>query len=164
MSMKIQGGAYVPYDVQRAQGAKKSEGAKEPDRDAKAQDAYVSGRASGEKPTGLYRVGQDENGARRIFYDDPKRPGRAGEPEADKKDAGKSPAGGPAEKCSANTDETEREIRQLKEKKQKLEQQIRAAAGKEEDVRKLEQELAKVESELSEKDNDTYRRQHTVFS
>ena len=31
-------------------------------------------------------------------------------------------------------------------------------------ARELEKELAQVERELSRKDNDTYRRQHTVFS
>lgn len=68
------------------------------------------------------------------------------------------------EKCVGNTDRVDREIRKLKEKKQQLMQQIRMASGDEEKVRELEKKLAQVESELSQKDNDSYRRQHTVFS
>lgn len=69
-----------------------------------------------------------------------------------------------AKRCTANTDEVDREIKKLKEKKQQLEQQIRMAAEDEEKVRDLEKELAQVESELSQKDNDAYRRQHASFS
>ena len=58
----------------------------------------------------------------------------------------------------------DREIRKLKEKKQQLQQQIRSASGEEEKVRELERKLAQVESELSRKDNDTYRRQNASVS
>ena len=36
------------------------------------QDEYISSEKSGKKPMGLYRIGQDENGNRKIFFDDPK--------------------------------------------------------------------------------------------
>lgn len=68
------------------------------------------------------------------------------------------------ESCTANTDKVDREIKKLKEKKQELEQQIRSASGDEEKTRELEKKLAQVEQELKRKDNDTYRRQNTVFS
>lgn len=69
-----------------------------------------------------------------------------------------------AKKCTGNTDKVDREIKKLKEKKEQLEQQIRMAAGDEEKVRDLEKALAQIESELSQKDNDAYRRQHASFS
>lgn len=69
--------------------------------------------------------------------------------------------GKPEEKCVANSDKVDREIKKLKEKKQQLEQQIRSASGDEKKIRELEKKLAQVENELSQKDNDTYRRQNT---
>ena len=72
--------------------------------------------------------------------------------------------GKPAEKCVANSDKVDREIKKLKEKKQQLEQQIRSASGDEKKIRELEKKLAQVENELSQKDNDTYRRQNASVS
>lgn len=157
------------------------------------QDEYISSEKSGAKPSGLYRIGQDENGRKKVYFDNPNQSGSAGgrqdkekadaldkggnvEPshaKADGSDKGGdvgSPnvkADGPEkseEKCVGNTDRVEREIRKLKEKKQQLMQQIRTASGEEEKVKELEKKLAQVESELSRKDTETYRRQHTVFS
>ena len=131
------------------------------------RDEYISSEKSGQKPTGLYRVGQDENGNRKIFFDDPKagradgKDGRLGKGEDGKgpKVSGDS-QGEPEEKCVANTDKVDREIKKLKEKKQQLEQQIQAAFGDEKKIRELEKKLAQVENQLSRKDNDTYRRQN----
>lgn len=68
-----------------------------------------------------------------------------------------------AEKCTANTDKVDREIEKLKKKKEQLEQKI--VSEKDEKKReKLENELAQVEAELSQKDNEGYRRRHTHFS
>ncbi|GFH92088.1 hypothetical protein IMSAGC002_03353 [Lachnospiraceae bacterium] len=157
--------------VWRAEKAKEAEKAteeKKPGRLSEPQDEYISSERSGKKPTGLYRVGQDENGSRKIFFDAPKadhangKDGRSGEG-ADGK--GPKVSGGsqgkPAEKCVANSDKVDREIKKLKEKKQQLEQQIRSASGDEKKIRELEKKLAQVENELSQKDNDTYRRQNT---
>ncbi|MBD5518684.1 MAG: hypothetical protein HDR07_09450 [Lachnospiraceae bacterium] len=107
-------------------------------------DEYISSEQSGSRPSGLYRMGQDENGNPKVLYDDPK-----------KVDS--------AEKVTANTDKVDREIEKLKKQKQQLEQQIREASGDEEKIKDLEKKLSQVERELSQKDNDTYRRQHTVF-
>ena len=57
-----------------------------------------------------------------------------------------------------------REIEKLKEEKEQLEQQIKAAAGDKEKVKVLEKKLAQIEGELSQKDNDTYRRKNAVIS
>lgn len=146
------------------------------------QDEYISSEKSGKKPTGLYRVGRDENGSRKIFFDDPKaayadgkknlrsshekeEKERSGEGEDGKemKISGNG-QGKPAEKCVANTDKVDREIKKLKEKKQQLEQQIQSASGDEKKIRELEKKLSQVENELSQKDNDTYRRQNASVS
>lgn len=118
------------------------------------QDEYISSEKSGEKPNGLYRVGQDEDGNKKIYFNDPKK-----EPKVN----GDEPADG-EEKCVGNTDQVDREIRELKEKKQKLEQQIKEASGDEQKTKELENQLAQVERELTQKDNDTYRKQHSTFT
>lgn len=136
------------------------------------QDVYIRSEKSGKEPVGLYRIGQDENGGRKIFFEDPDKADRADgkeEPKAEKTD-GKKPKvdgdsqGKPAEVCIGNTDKVDREIEKLKEKKRELEQQIRSASGDERKIQELEKKLAQVEQELSQKDNDTYRKQHSEFS
>ncbi len=154
MAMKINE-SYSQYTTDHAERLKaEQEKAKEtekghndekaPDKIPDLQDEYISSEKSGTKASGLYRLGQDEDGRRKIFFDDT--------PEK------------PAEKCTGNTDKVDREIKKLKEKKKELEQQIRSASGDEKKVRELENKLAQTESELRQKDNDTYRRQHSTFS
>ena len=160
--------------AERAEKVKEAEKAAEEKNAGKLsepQDEYISSEKSGQKPTGLYRVGQDENGNRKIFFDDPKA-GHAKEQDdrSEKSEDGKAPKvggdsqGKPAEKCVTNTDKVDREIKKLKEKKQQLEQQIQSASGDEKKIRELEKKLAQVENELSQKDNDTYRRQNASVS
>lgn len=134
--------------------ADKTDGAKA----AQPHDEYISSEKEGAKPTGLYRVGQDEEGRRKIFYDDPKKSG-SGEEKKPLKVNGEDPEE-PEEECIANTDKVDREIRKLKEKKSQIERQIRSASGDEKKTGELEKKLAQVENELKQKDNDTYRRQH----
>ena len=160
--------------AERAEKAKEAEKAAEEKKSgtlSEPQDEYISSEKSGKKPTGLYWVGKDENGSRKIFFDDPKadhangKDDRSGEGED-----GKGPKvsgdnqGKPAEKCVTNTDKVDREIKKLKEKKQQLEQQIQSASGDEKKIRELEKKLPQVENELSQKDNDTYRRQNASVS
>lgn len=175
--------------AERAEKAKEAEKAaeeKKSHRLSEPQDEYISSEKSGKKPTGLYRVGQDENGNRKISFDDPKADHADGKDDRSGEGAdGKGPKvsgdsqGKPAEKCVTNTDKVDREIKKLKEKKQQLEQQIQSASGdekpfghpsmpsgnnKENKIRELEKKLAQVENELSQKDNDTYRRQNASVS
>ena len=156
----------------RAEKAKEAAEEKGSGKLSEPQDVYISSEKSGKEPVGLDRIGQDENGGRKIFFDDPDKADRADgkeEPKAEKAD-GKKPKvdgdsqGKPAEVCVGNTDKVDREIEKLKEKKRELEQQIRSASGDERKVRELEKKLAQVEQELSQKDNDTYRKQHSEFS
>ena len=114
------------------------------------KDEYISSEKSGNKPSGLYRIGQDENGNPKVLYDDPKK-------------VQKKSATGKAEECTTNTDAVDREIEKLKEEKRQLEQQIQAETD-DEKVKELEKKLAQVEVELNQKNNDTYRRQNAVVS
>ena len=88
-----------------------------------------------------------------------------GEPEAP--EAGKpSKDGKPArseERCKGSTDKVDREIKRLRKRREELAARLRA----EDDPAKaktLERQLAQVENELRQKDNDAYRRQHTQFT
>ncbi len=137
----------VVWGEEKAKEAPKEAVQKESSRISEPVDEYVSSQKSEKEPSGLYHIGQDENGNRKIFFDNPNKANRA-EPEV----------------CVSNTNAVEREIRNLKEKQQELKQQIQSASGDEQKVKELEKKLAQVEQELSQKDNDTYRRQHTVFS
>ena len=122
------------------------------------KDEYISSEKSGSKPSGLYRLGQGENGNPKVMYDDPKRAAKAKDVQPKEEPAKK------AEKCTTNTDNVDREIEKLKEEKKQLEQQIKAAAGDKEKVKVLEKKLSQIEGQLSQKDNDTYRRQNAVIS
>lgn len=152
MSMKMNG-VYndfrTNYAEQFLDRAERAEETKKVQNDPNASDkisvpcdAYTSSEKSDMKPSGLYQLGQEEDGSRKIVFDDPHKSG---------------------EKCVGNTDKVDREIQKLKEKQQQLEQQIQTAAGDEQKVRELEKKLAQVEAELRQKDNDTYRRQNSSF-
>lgn len=171
MSMEINGG-YSHYktdyverleaDQEKVKETEKvQEGGKTSGKTPALQDEYISSEKSGAKPSGLYRLGQDENGKRKVFFDDPKKSGGDKGKNSEVKSASSEKS---EEKCTANTDKVEREIRKLKENQQQLEQQIRAASGDEEKVRELERKLAQVEGELSQKDNDAYRKQNASVS
>ena len=124
---------------QRAEKVKEAEKAAEEKNAGKLsepQDEYISSEKSGQKPTGLYRVGQDENGNRKIFFDSPKAGHANGKDDrSEESEDGEAPKvsggsqGKPAEKCVTNTDKVDREIKMLKEKKQQLKQQIQSASG-----------------------------------
>lgn len=171
----------APERVEKTKDEERAAEVKKSDRLSKPQDEYIRGEQSGKKLTGLYRVGQDENGNRKIFFDDLKADEDRSTEDAD----GKAPKADennqeePVERCVGNTDKVEREIKKLKEKKQELKRQIQSLAEAEtslghftapsgnqteKKVRELEKKLAQVEQELRQKDNDAYRRQHTVFS
>ena len=122
------------------------------------KDEYISSEKSGSKPSGLYRLRQDENGNLKVMYDDPKRAAKAKDVQPKEEPAKQE------EKCTTNTDNVDREIEKLKEEKKQLEQQIKAAAGDKEKAKVLEKKLAQIEGQLSQKDNDTYRRQNAVIS
>lgn len=151
--------------AENSQNGEKAAGAGSAQKEAQASnqksaphDEYISSEKSGEKPNGLYHVGQDENGNKKVFFNDPKKDSGDKSPKvnADAPDDGE-------EKCVGNTDKVDREIRELKQKKQQLEQQLQSADGDEKKTKELENKLAQVERELAQKDTDTYRKQNSTF-
>lgn len=115
------------------------------------QDEYIPSDKEAKQATGLYQVKYSEDGTPKISFDNPRKKA------ADNKEADQD------EKCTGNTDKVEREIRKLKQEKKQLEQKLRTASDPQQ-TKELEKQLANIEQELQLKDNDTYRRQHTVFS
>lgn len=133
-----------------------------------ARDEYVPEGEKKRESCGRYWLGKDEGGGPKIYFDDPE---AAGTPKGAEKDEepetpGKAaPPGksGKEEKCTGSTDAVDREIRRLREKREKLE----AKLHRETDETKreaLERQLAQVENELRQKDNDSYRRRHATFT
>lgn len=82
------------------------------------RDEYIGSEVSERKPSGLYRLGQDENGHPKVLYDAPKKPADV------EKNQG---AEASEESMTANTDQVDRELEKLKEEKKELEQQLRSA-------------------------------------
>ena len=99
------------------------------------------------EPSGRYRLGKDEDGKPKIDFDGPEKSG------SDKD----------GQSCTCNTDKVDREIEKLKKQKQELEHQINRETD-ESKIEDLKAKLAQIEKELSQKDNDTYRRQHAVYT
>lgn len=65
-------------------------------------------------------------------------------------------------KTTTNTDNVDREIEKLKEKKKQLDQELKTAdIAKKED---LETQIQQLEREILQKDNDTYRRNNAIIS
>ncbi len=115
------------------------------------QDEYIPSDKKEKQAIGLYQLKYSEDGTPKISFDNPRKKA------ADNKEAKQE------EKCTGNTDKVEQEIRKLKEEKKQLEQKLRMASDPQK-TKDLEKQLANIEQELQQKDNDTYRRQHTVFS
>ena len=127
-----------------------------------------------QEPSGRYWMGKDEDGQPKIYFDDPERAADGPKqpedaPEAEEpKQAGlgaKGPEGkkDKDETWECNTDKVDREIEKLKKKQQELEQRLNSETD-EAKIKDLERQLAQVEQELKQKDNDTYRRQHAVYT
>ena len=125
-----------------------------------------------QEPSGRYWMGKDEDGQPKIYFDDPE---RAADAPRQPEDAPEEPdpegqgAKGPegkkdkGETWECNTDKVDREIEKLKKKQQELEQRLNSETD-EAKIKDLERQLAQVEQELKQKDNDTYRRQHAVYT
>ena len=118
------------------------------------------------EPSGRYWLGKDEDSKPKIYFDDPERAEDA--PDASDRDKSaegpeKSGSDKNGQSCTCNTDKVDREIEKLKKQKQELEQQINRETD-ESKTEDLKAKLAQIEKELSQKDNDTYRRQHAVYT
>lgn len=109
------------------------------------RDEYVPSEP--EEPSGRYWLKPDGDGTPKLHFDGPEKP-----------EGGKE-----AERCTGDTGKVDREIKGLKRRQAELERRL-AMEPDEAKRAALEKELNQIERELSRKDNDTYRRQHTVFS
>lgn len=139
-------------------------------------DKYIHEDEEDKRKAGVYRVAYDENGKAKIQFDDPDRvsekeegklpdkvKGTSEEEEEDKESKTKKAKGKKVESCRGNTDKVDQEIEKLKKKRDQLKQRIHTEKD-EVKAEELKKQLAQVESELKRKDNDAYRRRHTVFS
>jgi hypothetical protein len=125
-----------------------------------------------QEPSGRYWMGKDEDGQPKIYFDDPE---RAADAPKQPEDAPEEPdpegqgAKGPegkkdkGETWECNTDKVDREIEKLKKKQQELEQRLNTETD-EAKIKALERQLSQVEQELKQKNSDTYRRQHAVYT
>lgn len=120
------------------------------------QDEYISDEKAPKSLSGLYKLDQDEDGNRKIIFDDPLKRDNVSNGVKSANEEDKS------ETSTTNTDSVDKEIEKLKEEKKQLQQQIRSANGDQEKKDELDRKLAQIESELSQKDNDSYRRQNAV--
>lgn len=98
---------------------------------------------------GLYRVSEDEKGSSKIQFVPPHK---------EEKEEPKTT------QCTANTDKVDGEIKSLKNEKQKIQQQIKQAAGDKDRQAELERRLSQLEAEIQSKDNDTYRKQNASYT
>lgn len=121
---------------------------KEPEKAAENRDEYIP---SEEKESiGLYSVAPDENGEPQISFD------KVEDKSADNGNESEK------ETVTANTDKVDREIKNLRNKAQMLSRKLSSAD--ESTAADIQRELEQVNAELAQKDNDEYRRQHTVFT
>lgn len=140
-----------------------------------ARDEYVPEEKR--ESCGRYWLGKDGDGSPKIFFDGPEAVGEApAYPEASQKedlDGGEAPAvpgkKAPAgrdrkeERCICDTGKVDREIEKWKAKRAELEKRL-SSETEEAKKEELKRKLSQVENELRQKDNDTYRRQHSTFT
>lgn len=141
----------------------KKERAKEPAEKLYGKDEYIPSEK--DEPIGLYAVSQDDEGNPKIDYDEPKgseENGKKADGKPENSEDSKKSDKKKSESCTGNTDKVDREIERLKKRLKELSQRVNSAEGRERE--RIEKQIKSVESELAQKDNDTYRRQHTVFS
>lgn len=115
-----------------------------------------------EKPeaSGRYWLDRDEDGSPRLRFDGPAptdAPEATDGPEKPKRPDKRS------DECTCNTDQVDRELEALRKKQETLARQLRSETDGTK-ASSLQRELAQVERELAQKDNNAYRRQHAVFS
>ena len=157
---KVLGASKVQKPEEEAQGRQQKP----------VMDEYVPEEP--QEPSGRYWMGRDEDGQPKIYFDDPERAADAPKqpedtPEAEEPDPAGQGAKGPEGKqeqdevWEGNSGKVDREIEKLKKKQQELEQRLSTETD-EAKIKDLERQLAQVNRELKQKDNDTYRRQHTT--
>ncbi len=104
---------------------------------------------------GLYELSHDEKGNAVIKFDDPAKDSESKLPNENHEDAEKPQI----VKTTLNTDAVDHEIEKLKQSISETRQKLSSASDPKE-KESLENKLSQLESEVKQKDNDTYRRQH----
>jgi hypothetical protein len=152
------------------------------------RDEYIPSGDQPESSAGVYKLEKTEDGKQRIVFDGPNQAEKTETPEQAeatptqpvndsdktfepvKEDTPSEKADAPEEKdskkegsCTVNTDSVDREIKQLKDKRQQLEQQLNSAGDDEDKRKEIESQLSQLDSELTMKDNDAYRKQHSTY-
>lgn len=121
-------------------------------------DEYVHS----EKPdsTGIYQLGRDKDGKPKILFDSQQNASKTPKSsESPEKATGNEKEN---ETCTVNTNKVDSEVKKLKKEITTLKQQI--AKASDDEKKDLQKQLEQLESELSTKDNDSYRRQHSNFT
>ena len=158
--MSVQGiGNHAVHQLsQEMRGIQRQESVSQPDANSSLKpsgllehDAYLPSEK--QEPIGIYKLSRDDEGNPIIAFDNPTKEAAPVQNEPGRK----------AETCTTNTDQVDREIEKLKEKRDGLEQQLRTTKDPDK-AKDLERQLAQVEKELQQKDNDAYRRQNSVIS
>ncbi len=72
-------------------------------------------------------------------------------------------SGNSKDKTTANTDKVDKEIKDLKTRRENIKQKLKSEYSAEK-RREYEKELKQIENELAVKDTDNYRKQNTIFS
>lgn len=146
MSVNTADAAYKIDSVKPADRLSEAE-EKETEKVSENHDEYVPSEEK--EQIGLYSVSSDENGNPKVEYD------KAAEPSEKSEER-------PKAVTTANTDNVDREIKNLRDKAQMLSQKLRSAD--EGTAADIQREYEQVIAELAQKDNDEYRRQNTVFT
>ncbi|MDD4074808.1 MAG: hypothetical protein PHC80_01815 [Eubacteriales bacterium] len=167
--------------TENAQDIKKSAAAPEANADERAYEVLPAQKLGS---AGLYSVSKDSQGRQEIVFDKPARYIKqiaaklfSAMPETEDvrgEDAARTPAapaaapkpnadGASASQTIANTDRVDQEIESLKDKQAQLEKRLAATSDPEKRAA-LQNELNRLQSQLTLKDNDTYRRQNTAFT
>ena len=157
------GAAQPVTGTEKVLGAPKIEKAEEKNQSRPLKpmmDEYVP--EAPQEPSGRYWMGKDEDGQPKIYFDDPER-GLDAPPKPEDVPGAEGPEKSEEERCACDTGKVDREIEQLKKKQQELDQLLNSETD-EAKIKDLEQQLAQVERELKQKDNDTYRKQHSTFT
>lgn len=112
------------------------------------RDEYIP--SPNEERAGLYKIDYDKNGSQKISFDSPENKSavKPENPKISEKDNS-------AEKLTSNTDKVKVEVKRLKEKAERLKQQLRFADG--EKAEQLRRQLKNVRRELAGKDSNSYR-------
>lgn len=126
-------------------------------------DKYTPEDKTGLEHSGLYRLASGKNGPELRFDapvdESPAASEASGVPD---RAAPKKSSGRKTEQCTTDTGRVDRELEKLRARQEKLAGQLCTATP--DKTENLKKQLAQVENELRQKDNDSYRKAHAAVS